>query len=74
MSQIIDELKIEELSVEERHELIGRLWDSLTESPVTSAVPDWHVAQLQARCAAADSDPDGGIPWEVVRARLLVDE
>jgi len=47
------------LSVEQRLELIGELWDSIPDSPDELPVPEWHRAELKRRLAAADADPDG---------------
>jgi putative addiction module component (TIGR02574 family) len=59
---------IEQMSVSECLELIGRLWDSIPESEL--AIPEWHRQELERRLAAADAEPDAGIPWKEVRTRL----
>jgi putative addiction module component (TIGR02574 family) len=58
------------LSVEQRLELIGELWDSIPDSLDELPVPDWHRQELKRRLAAADADPDAAIPWEEVKRRL----
>ena len=58
------------LSVEQRLELIGELWDSIPESLEELALPEWHRQELELRLAAADADPDAAIPWEQVKRRL----
>jgi putative addiction module component (TIGR02574 family) len=58
------------LSVEQRLELIGELWDSIPDSVDELPVPDWHREELERRLAAADADPDAAIPWEQVKNRL----
>jgi len=58
------------LTIEQRLALIGELWDSLTDSVDDLPVPEWHKAELDRRLAAADADPDAGIPWEDVKERL----
>jgi putative addiction module component (TIGR02574 family) len=45
------------LSVEERLDLIGRLWDSLEDGPPVS--PDQR-AELERRSREVDADPDEG--------------
>jgi putative addiction module component (TIGR02574 family) len=61
---------ISKLSVAERIQLAEDLWDSVAaetgELPLTEA----QVAELDRRLAALARDPDGGEPWEVVRARV----
>jgi putative addiction module component (TIGR02574 family) len=58
------------LSVEQRLELIGELWDSIPDSADELPVPDWHREELERRLAAADAEPDAAIPWEQVKKRL----
>ena len=70
MSQTLRQLGIDRLSVAERLELIGEIWDSITEAGQDPPLPDWHRRELERRLAAAEADPEAGIPWEVVRARL----
>ena len=58
------------LTVEQRLELIGELWDSLPDSLDELPVPEWHREELERRLAAADADPSAAIPWEQVKRRL----
>jgi putative addiction module component (TIGR02574 family) len=58
------------LTVEQRLELIGKLWDSIPDSLDELPVPNWHRQELERRLAAADADPDAAIPWEEVKRRL----
>ena len=58
------------LTVEQRLELIGELWDSIPDSLDELPVPEWHREELERRLAAADADPDAAIPWEQVKKRL----
>jgi len=58
------------LSVNQRLDLIGELWDSIPDSIEDFPVPEWHLAELERRLTNADQDPDAGIPWEEVKARL----
>jgi putative addiction module component (TIGR02574 family) len=58
------------LTVEQRLELIGELWDSIPDSLEELPVPEWHRRELERRLAAADADPDAAIPWEEVKTRL----
>lgn len=62
-------LSVDELTAEERIELMGRLWDSLdpaTAAPITDAL----AAELDRREAEADSDPESGIPWPEIKEDL----
>jgi putative addiction module component (TIGR02574 family) len=58
------------LSIAERIELIGDLWDSLTEIPETVALTDAQKAELGRRLDAYRKDPTAGAPWSVVRDRI----
>ncbi len=70
MDQTLQQLGIDRLTVDERLELIGRIWDSIAESQEPFTLPDWHLRELERRRAAAEADPNAGIPWEEVKARL----
>jgi putative addiction module component (TIGR02574 family) len=62
-------LVVDELTTDERIELIGRLWDSLdvqAAAPMTESLRQ----ELARREADADRDPDAGESWESLRARL----
>ena len=61
-------LDIEELTSEERLELIGQLWDSLDdgEVPMTEALRD----ELDRRLDDLDREGPVGVPWEQVRDSL----
>ena len=70
MCPSLNELGIDRLSVAERLELIGQIWDTLP-GGAELPIPDWHVRELEQRLAAADADPMAAIPWEAVKARLV---
>jgi putative addiction module component (TIGR02574 family) len=57
------------LSVAERIQLAGELWDSIPESADIS-LTDAQKAELNRRLQDLEQYPDAGEPWEVVRARL----
>jgi putative addiction module component (TIGR02574 family) len=58
------------LTVEQRLELIGELWDSIPDSLNELPIPEWHREELERRLAAADANPDATIPWEEIKRRL----
>jgi putative addiction module component (TIGR02574 family) len=70
MSLTLEPAQIEELSIPERLELIGILWDSITDANPQAAIPEWHLVELRRRRAEAEANPEASIPWEEVRARL----
>ncbi len=68
MSVSIEALGIDRLSVRERLELIDTIWDSLPEQVAPEEVPEWHLAELARRRAAAAAQPGVGKPWREVLA------
>jgi putative addiction module component (TIGR02574 family) len=66
----LPDLDIEQLTVPQRLELIGRLWDSIPDDDNLSVLPEWHRQELERRLASADAAPEQGIPWEQVKAQL----
>jgi putative addiction module component (TIGR02574 family) len=62
-------IPLDDLTAEERVELIGRLWDSLDPTlaaPLTPAL----AAELDRREAEADRTPDEGEDWADIRDEL----
>jgi len=70
MPSSLPEADIKLLSIPDRLDLIGRLWDSIPDSADALPVPDSHRQEVERRLAAADADPGAAIPWEQVKARL----
>jgi putative addiction module component (TIGR02574 family) len=58
------------LTVPQKLDLIGRLWDSIPDSPGPSDIPEWHREIVEQRLAEADANPDAVVPWEQVWERL----
>jgi putative addiction module component (TIGR02574 family) len=58
------------MTVEQRLELIGRLWDEIPDSQAALPVPDWHYEIVRQRLAAAEADPDAAVPWEEIEKQL----
>ena len=57
------------LSVAERIELIGRIWDTISESPAEYPVPEQHERILEERLASYTRDPEATLSWAEVRKR-----
>ncbi len=70
MSSSLPDLDIKHLSVPQRLDLIGLLWDSIPNSVEAMNVPDWHAEEIERRLASADANPESAIPWEEVKLRL----
>ena len=63
-------IQVDELSAEERIELMGRLWDSLdptAAAPMTAEL----AAELDRREADADTSPEAGDTWPAIQSDLL---
>jgi putative addiction module component (TIGR02574 family) len=63
-------LGIDRLTVRERLELIEQIWDSLPDTVGAEDIPEWHLAELAKRRAAADAAPGAGKPWREALARF----
>ena len=62
-------ISVDDLTADERIELIGRLWDSLdaaVAAPITPAL----AAELDRREGEANQAPDAGDAWSDVRDEL----
>lgn len=57
------------LDASERLQLVGDLWDSISEEDLP--LTEQQSAELQRRMDELERDPSIGIPWEEVRASLL---
>ena len=60
---------VDDLTAEERMELIGELWDSLDPAVVAPITPAL-AAELDRREADADAAPEAGDPWSNIRDEL----
>jgi len=58
------------LDVEKKIELMGALWDSVSESVSQQPVPDWLKKELDLQLEEFLKDPNQGVPLEVVLERL----
>ena len=65
----LEQFGLDRLSPSDRLELLGLLWDSLSEDGFSP--PEWHIRELERRLAAAEANPSPGIPWEEFKSRWL---
>ncbi len=70
MTQLLDKLNIRALSVEERIQLVGEIWDSIAEERGEFELTDAQRDEIDRRLASYRANPDMAIPWEVVKARV----
>lgn len=65
------EIAIETLSVQDKIELMDRLWESLSKSPKEIPSPAWHAEVLAARRAKLASGESKPIPWDEAKRDIL---
>ncbi len=58
------------LTIAERIECIGDIWDSLAEMPEAITLSEAQKAELDRRLDAYRKDPTAGAPWPAVRDRI----
>ena len=63
-------IDIDSMAPEDRLELIGELWDSLTRTPDSIPVPEAHLRELDARLDALEKGEAELVEWDEVRRRL----
>ena len=64
------DLEIEKLSIDERLDLIARLWDSIPATPDDLTVPEWHLEIIQQRLERANDHPEEGFSLDEVKRKL----
>lgn len=68
MPLTLSERDIDELSIPQRLDLIGLLWESIPDSVEALPIPEWHRQEMARRLADADAHPEAAIPWEDVKS------
>jgi putative addiction module component (TIGR02574 family) len=59
------------LPLTERLKLVEAIWESIAEFPEALELTDAQREELDRRLEDYENDPDAGVPWSEVRARLL---
>jgi putative addiction module component (TIGR02574 family) len=62
-------IPVDELTAQERIELMGRLWDSL-DPAIAAPITDALAAELDRRETEADHAPAAGESWAVIKREL----
>ncbi|MBL8867532.1 MAG: addiction module protein [Gemmataceae bacterium] len=70
MPALFEQLQIARFSFAERMQLIGEIWDSVSEEVEASPLPPELCEELDRRIAAHRANPDSAIPWEEVQRRV----
>jgi putative addiction module component (TIGR02574 family) len=59
------------LSVPERLDLVGDIWDSIAQDAESLELTPEERAELDRRLAEHERDPSSAIPWETVKDELF---
>lgn len=70
MSTLLQSLGIDNLSMDQRLQLLDEIWDSIAAESDDIPLTDAQKADLQRRLDAYHADPRAGSSWEEVKARL----
>ena len=63
--------EVESWSIDDRIRLVQDVWDGLADDDFEPELTDDMKAELDRRVEAMKRNPDSGVPWEEVKARLL---
>ena len=69
MTQLLDRLNIRDLSVAERIQLMGEIWDSIAEED-TPGLTAYEKEALDERMQTFDAAVDRGMTWEEIVERV----
>lgn len=61
---------VQELSASEKWLLLNELWEEFEANPATVPITPEIIAELDARMAEFDKNPDHVTTWEAVKKRL----
>lgn len=70
MRPALDDSDIQQMTVDERLDLIAHLWDSLVDQGSPPNLTPAQEAELDRRIDAFEADPNRGAPWDEVKLRL----
>ncbi len=70
MTQLLDRLNLIPLSVAERIQLVGEIWDSIAEDEEEFELTDAQRDEIDRRLASLRENPDQVITWEELIARI----
>lgn len=71
MPPTIEELGIDQLTVEDRLALAEAIWESVERDVEQTPPTDVQRQELERRLADSIARPDAVVPWDVVKARAL---
>ena len=67
MTQLLDKLNIRDLSIEERIQLVGEIWDSIAEEEGEFELTGAQRDEIDRRLESYRANPDQVISWEEIK-------
>lgn len=71
MAPTIQQLGLDQLSIEDRLAVADAIWDSVAREAEAAPLSEAQRAELERRLADSIARPDAVTPWEVVKARAI---
>ena len=71
MSPTLEDLGIDQLSMEDRLSLAEAIWESVAREIEQAPLPEAQRRELERRLADSIARPDAVTPWETIKARAL---
>ena len=65
-NQLLEEIL--QLPIDQRLELVERVWDSIAATPESVPVPEWHKEVLDRRLGKDPEEPD--VAWDELQIQL----
>ena len=70
MTQLLDRLNIRNLSVAERIQLVGEIWNSIAEDEGEIEITEAQWEEIERRLQRYRENPEIAIPWDVLKERI----
>ena len=73
MTQLLDRLNIRDLSIAERIQLVGEIWDSIAEEGAEFELTDAQSDEIDRRLESLRANPAQVVSWEEIVERVKSD-
>jgi len=71
MAAVLPNIDLDKYTVEQRLQLIERIWQSIRENEFP--VPDSHKQLIKQRLAEREQNPGADTPWEEAKSEILAE-
>ncbi len=71
MASILKDLGIDQLSVDQRLNLMHEIWESITAEGVRNPLSESRRSELENRLAEHIASPDDVVPWEQIKDETI---